>query len=133
MTRTFKPAKFLTALLVTACLAGCARPELSMPLTPQQSDRLKIMWLHAYPHKEGVRLSGKVRRPLLSRTPVSGHLHIIAHHSDGSPPLIADTRWGRFSRRGNRTAPFAVLLRTEHPERIDEIKVEYRAMPDSVD
>ncbi|MBP9158683.1 MAG: hypothetical protein KBF53_13020 [Sphingobium sp.] len=57
----------------------------------------------------------------------------MAHRSDGSPPLIADTRWGQLSRRGNRMASFGAVLRTEHPELIDEIKVEYRAMADSAD
>lgn len=128
--------KMPRAALITAAiffLSGCVSgPELRVPLQAQHDDRLQITWLHAYPDKQGIRLIGHVRRPGAALGPISGHLHIVAQFSDGSEPLVVNTHWvGSIGRRGNRLAPFSAVLRTPRPDKIADIRVEYRAGWDS--
>lgn len=112
------------ACSLTGCVSG---PELRLPITAQSHDRIQIVWLHAYPDKRGILLMGHVRRTGAAVGPVWGHLHVVAEFSDGTKPLVVDTRWsGSISRRGNRMAPFSTVLRTENPDRITRINVEYR-------
>lgn len=116
------------ACSLTACVSG---PELRLPITARSDDCLQVVWLHTYPHKAGILLMGHVRRTGAAVGPVWGHLHVVAEFSDGSKPLVVDTRWsGSISRRGNRTAPFSTVLRTENPGRISSINVEYRIKHD---
>ncbi|MBU0657415.1 MAG: hypothetical protein KJ876_07800 [Alphaproteobacteria bacterium] len=122
-----KISTLLMALAVVGCIAG---PELNTPVLAEKSEQLRIMWTHVYPDKRGLLLLGQVRRPALSIGLLGGHLHVVGHLSDGSPPVVVDTRWGSMSKRGSHMASFGALLRSEHPELIDMISVEYRARPE---
>jgi hypothetical protein len=129
--RLGRRGKLAGALLLAGTLCGCvAGPELKTPFVAHGSDRLTIQWLHAYPDRKGVLIQGHVNGTAPTRAPIPGHLHITAHFSDNSPPLAVDTRWARMPVRGSRIASFSALLRTERPELIDSIHVEYRLSAD---
>lgn len=122
-----KSVAALAALLTVATLAGCVTgPKLNPSMTGMGSDRLQILWLHAYKDKQGVRLLGHVRRNTGGVGPVGGHLHVVGYFADGSPPLVADTRWGTLPRRGGGMASFSILLRTLRPDHVERITLEHR-------
>lgn len=127
-----KPLTALTALLITASLTGCATgPKVNLPTVATGNDRIQIMWLHTYKDKGGVRVLGHVRRAPQTFGAIGGHLHVVAYFTDGTQPVVADTRWGSLPIRGSRMSPFSALLRTSNPDGIDRIAVEYR--PNSKD
>src|SRR3546814_17953317 len=69
---------------------------------------------------------GRVRRPMLFRGPVWGHLHVEGLFDDRRAPIVADTRWGTLSPRGSRSASFSAELPTTDPLEIKRVRIEYR-------
>jgi hypothetical protein len=122
-------ATFATGLL-SGCISG---PELRLPLEARRNGQVDIVWLHAYPDKQGVLLLGNVRRQTLAVGPLWGHVHINVQFNGGTETVGSDTQWfGNLSPRGGNTARFAALLRTPHQDKISRISVEYRADPDDL-
>ena len=121
------------SLSLAGTLGGCAiGPELERAVTAPNNDRLEITWLHAYRKSNGLLVAGKVRRLGLGMRPVQGHLHVVAHFTDGSPPIMADGHWGTFSNRTNNLVSFSIFVRTPRPDRVREVVVEYRPEQDDV-
>lgn len=113
-------------------LGGCATgPRLAVPVSQAGSDRLRLLWVKAYPARDGVEVSGRVRRAPLYVGVIGGHLHVEGRFADGRAPVVADTRWGGLPSRGTSTAAFAAVLRTDRPADIAEIRVEHRLRDDA--
>jgi len=128
MTRTLRPMPVIIFLaMLTGCVGG---PPLQTTVITKPSRRLEIYGVHAYQHKGGVLVTGTVRRPVLAKGAIWGHLHLEGLFDDRRPPVIVDTRWGSLSPRGSRTARFSALLPTTAPLGIKSVRVEYRSESD---
>lgn len=114
---------------LTACVGG---PALEMPVSVQPSDRLEIYWVHVYQHPKGLLVTGKVRRPSINMAPLWGHLHIVGAADPRTASPSVDARPGTLPARGNRSAPFAALLRTDRPQDVRSVSVSYRAQADAM-
>lgn len=128
MTRPFRPALIITFLtLLTGCISG---PPLQTTVITNPSKRLAIYGVRTYQAKKGVLVIGNVRRPVLAKGAIWGHLHVVGMFEDRRPPITVDTRWGSLSSRGSRSAPFSAVLPTSDPLAIKSVRIEYRAERD---
>lgn len=101
----------LIASVAATGLAGCAATSpLDAALSTASSPRLEVWAARAYATPKGVVVAGAVRRPALSRGPISGHVHVEARFADGRPPVVAVALWGSVPARGARLAHFRVAL-----------------------
>lgn len=113
----------------TALLAGCASaPPLQARIKVVSDERMEIFWVRAHPGKEGVLVTGQVRRAGMSKPALGGHLHVTAEMEDRHQPASVDTRWtGSLAGRVRRSARFSVLVPAVPVDRLRSIRVEYRA------
>jgi hypothetical protein len=123
---SIKSGLILSAALLAGCVSG---PELNTPFVAPANAYLTVEAVHAYPHKDGMLIFGSVQASRSRAMPVNAHLRITGKFADGTPPVTADTRWGTLPVRGSRRARFSALLRTAHPELIDNVAVELRQEP----
>ena len=118
---------FISLALLMGCISG---PPLQTTVITSPSERLEIYWVRTYQDKKGVLVMGTVRRPVLAKGAIWGHLHIVGMFDDRRPPITVDTRWGSLSPRGSRSAPFSAVLPTSNPLEIKSVRIEYRAERD---
>ena len=114
-------------------LVGCASaPPLQAGIKVVPDERMEVFWVRAYPGKEGVLVTGQVRRTGMSKPALGGHLHVTAEMEDRHQPASVDTRWtGSLSGRVRRSARFSVLVPAVPADRLRSIRVEYRAGRDA--
>ncbi|MEN2790316.1 hypothetical protein ABC974_11815 [Sphingomonas oligophenolica] len=87
---------------------------------------MQIVGVKAVPVKGGLGITGEVYYSTIDYGPLSGHLHVTAHRSNGRPAIEVDTRWEALSPKGVGYAHFGALIRTADYHEITGIKVEYR-------
>lgn len=121
----------LPVITILGLLAGCVSgPPLQTTIIVSPSKPLEIYGVRTYRTNKGVLVMGRVRRPMLFRGPVWGHLHVEGLFDDRRAPIVADTRWGTLSPRGSRSASFSAELPTTDPLEIKSVRIEYRAERD---
>ena len=121
----------LPVITILGLLAGCVSgPPLQTTIIVSPSKPLEIYGVRTYRTNKGVLVMGRVRRPMLFRGPVWGHLHVEGLFDDRRAPIVADTRWGTLSPRGSRSASFSAELPTTDPLEIKSVRIEYRAEGD---
>ncbi len=120
------------ASVLAGMVGGCTiGPSLEMPLSIQPSARLEIYWVHIYKNPKGLLVTGRVRRPSINMAPLWGHLHFAGVVDTGTPSPSVDARIGAVPARGNRSASFSALLRTDRPQDIRSVSISYRAAADT--
>src|SRR3546814_11224560 len=88
----------LPVITILGLLAGCVSgPPLQTTIIVSPSKPLEIYGVRTYRTNKGVLEMGRVRRPMLFRGPVWGHLHVEGLFDARSSPLVADPRWGTLS------------------------------------
>lgn len=128
MITAIRPTLIIALLvLLTGCISG---PPLQTKVIASPSKRLEIYGVRTYRDERGILVVGSVRRPVLAKGAIWGHLHIVGMFDDRRSPIAVDTRWGSLSPRGSRSAPFSAVLPTSSPLEVKSVRIEYRAERD---
>lgn len=117
-------ALFICVLSVAACASQSQLPVRSIR---QANDPLSIIWLHAYPGRDGVSVSGFVKRPRSGYTPTTGYIRVDALGGDGEILATEYFSIDMMTMRKKQGRTFSVRLRNPGPSRIDHIVARYVA------
>ncbi|WP_310533074.1 hypothetical protein [Novosphingobium sp.] len=121
--------KAQTAVLATVCsmtVTACATgPQLPAQVNSLESDPFSIEWVHAYVGKNGISVTGTVRRSHGRYGIISGDLEVAAHLEDGSVVTSKLVRWGTFPHRGSRRASFNAQLPVAASSVVRSVSVRY--------
>tara|TARA_R110000782_G_scaffold270458_1_gene371377 strand:- start:5184 stop:5669 length:486 start_codon:yes stop_codon:yes gene_type:complete len=113
--------------------AGCtSAPPLQTVVETLPDKQVEIFWARAYPRRDGVLVTGQVRRAGMSQAVLWGHLHVSVSIEGATEPVSVDTRWiGRLSSRVRRSARFSVLIPAVSIDSLRSISVQYRTGQDT--
>jgi len=112
----------LCSMMVTACATG---PQLPAQVNSLESDPLSIEWVHAYVGKNGIWVTGTVRRSHNRQGIIPGDLEVAARQEDGIVVTTKVVRWGPFPQRGSRRASFTAQLPVMAPLVVRSVSVRY--------
>lgn len=127
--RAILPLVVGTTFLFFGCMSA---PPLQTVVETLPDNQVEIFWVRAYPRRDGILVTGQVRRAGMSQAVLWGHLHVSASVEGAREPVSVDTRWiGRLSSRVRRSARFSVLIPAVPIDRLRSVSVEYRTGQDT--
>src|SRR3546814_7750611 len=95
----------LPVITILGRLACCVSGQpIHTTIIVSPSKPLEIYAVRTYRTNKGVLVMGRVRRPMLFRGPVWGHLQVDGLFVDTRAPIVADTRWGKLLTLVRRSA-----------------------------
>lgn len=113
---------FMGVLPVSAC---AAQPQMPVRSVNQANDPLSIIWLHAHPGRDGVSVSGLIKRPHVGYAPITGYIRVDALARDGEILATEYFTLNALTLRSGQGRSFSVLLRSVDTPSIHHVEARY--------
>lgn len=98
------------AASLAAFPAFASAPELPVHAVVEASSPVSVEWVHAHLARDGINVSGFVKRVPKQFGTVQGGLEVSARLADGRIVATQLVRWNAMPRKGGRGAAFALRM-----------------------